>query len=87
MADGNGSDSGLRNATARLSENTNVRLGLALVLAGYVVGTTWWAATLQGKVDSLLTMTAANAAVQQSASIEIAQLRERVLVLEQRARP
>lgn len=81
MADKAG-ESGERSAVSRITENTTIRLGLAVVLAGYIFGTAWWAASMSAKVDSLLTMTAANAAERKEDKKEIEALKERVWKLE-----
>jgi len=76
------SDSGERSAVARITENTSIRLGLAILLAGYLVASTWWAASMSAKVDSLIAMTAAIVAKREEDKKEIDSLKERVWKLE-----
>lgn len=76
---------------AILSENSNVKLGLVVaalgLVAAFAFGAVWWAAALQTKVDSLLTMTAANAVTNEAVQERIVKLEMRILVLEQKAKP
>lgn len=78
------SESGERSAVSRITENTTIRMGLALILAGYIFGTAWWAASMNAKVDSLITMTASIAAERKEDKKEIDALKERVWKLELR---
>ncbi len=47
------SDSGER---LKISDRTDVKLGLVLGCLGFLFGGIWWAATMQSKVDSILTV-------------------------------
>jgi hypothetical protein len=37
-----------------LGEKSNIQIGFALVLAGFIVGAIWWAATMQSKMDQVI---------------------------------
>lgn len=70
---------------AALGENSTVRLGLALGLAGFLAGSVWWAAALQTKVDALLQQSADAVSELKRLNAEFADLKTRVRVLEKAA--
>lgn len=67
-----------------ISENTTVQVGLVLAVLGFVAGAMWWAATINAKVDSLLTVVGSNATEAAQLRKELLEIRDRVLVLENR---
>lgn len=80
---GHASDSGERRSVP-LSENSTVRLGLVVLIVGYVFGTAWWAATMNAKVDSLITMASVASVEQKELQKQVDELKERVWKLEVR---
>lgn len=70
---------------AALGENSTVRVGLALGLAGFLAGSVWWAAALQTKVDALLQQSADAVSELRRLNAEFSDLKTRVRVLEKAA--
>lgn len=63
---------------AIISEKSTVTFGVCFVLAGVI----WWAATLQAKVDDILKFEAVNSAAVETLKTDVANLKTRVQVLE-----
>lgn len=70
---------------AALGENSTVRVGLALGLAGFLAGSVWWAAALQTKFDALLQQSADAVSELKRLNAEFSDLKTRVRVLEKAA--
>lgn len=66
-----------------IGETTTIRVSLIVVLAGFLVGTVWWAATLQTKVDTLLNNTTKYDSTAGSHAAQITDLNSRVNLMDQ----
>lgn len=75
MAEGSKSDMSLK----AIGEDSRIKLGFAIATL-FAAG--WWAANLQGKVDSLLLATQGQRVQAEEIRNEIRQIDKRVLILE-----
>ena len=68
-----------RDARTPISESTPIRLGLMLGLAALVVGlivsSTWWAATISTKLDSIISAQSAQSLLMSAAQADISDLK------------
>lgn len=78
------SDSGL---VKSIGENTTVQIGVIGGVLGFVIGAVWFAATLNAKVDSLISITTAQGKLTETVKTEQDALEKRVWKLEQSNRP
>jgi hypothetical protein len=73
-----------------LSEKSGIQIGLVALLLGFVIGSIWWAATMQSKMDQVIEEVKVSRIIQSTVSehdtkLKIVELR--VLQLEQRPIP
>ena len=45
-----------RGEEVELSERSNVQIGLVIGIVAFVCGAVWWAATIQAKLDTMVTL-------------------------------
>lgn len=70
------------NSNVKLSENTTVKLSLVVLGLGFICGAVWWAATLQSKVDALITSMASLSTQVAHYNTEVSALRHKVELLD-----
>jgi hypothetical protein len=65
-----------------LSENTPIKVGLLITLAGFLFGAVWWAASMHSKVDQLVELGRAHAIADSTQNSAINAMENRIHTLE-----